>query len=137
MRGASVPRGAVAIKLFATKLGPSARRCYYFGMSAAVVPSELLDPVVAYFQPRRVILFGSVARGDAGPDSDIDLLVIVDDDTPPEKITIRAGRESRRPYREPADVIPMREDTWRRFSRVAGTLPYAASTEGIVVYERE
>jgi predicted nucleotidyltransferase len=106
-------------------------------MTTALVPPELLDPVVAFFQPRRVILFGSVARGDAGPDSDIDLLVVVDDDTPAEKITIRAGRKSRRPYREPADVIPVREDTWRRFSHVAGTLPYAARTEGIVVYERE
>jgi predicted nucleotidyltransferase len=105
-------------------------------MSATLVPPELLNPVVAYFRPRRVILFGSVARGEAGPDSDIDLLVVVDDDTPPEKVTIRAGRESRRPYRQPADVIPVREDTWRRFSRVVGTLLYAARTEGIVVYER-
>jgi predicted nucleotidyltransferase len=31
---------------------------------------------------RRVILFGYTARGKAGPDSDIDLLVVVDDDTP-------------------------------------------------------
>jgi hypothetical protein len=106
-------------------------------MNAALVPAELLDPVVAYFRPRRVILFGSVARGDAGPDSDIDLLVVVDDDTPPEKVTIRAGRESRRTYREPADVIPIRERTWRRFSGVTGTLPFAASTEGIVIYERD
>jgi len=105
-------------------------------MSAALVPPELLDPVLAYFRPRRVILFGSVARGEAGPDSDIDLLVVVDDDTPAEKVTIKAGRESRRPYRLPADVIPVREEIWRRFSRVVGTLPYAARTEGIVVYER-
>ena len=105
-------------------------------MSATLVPPELLDPVVAYFRPRRVILFGSAARGEAGADSDIDLLVVVDDDTPAEKVTIKAGRESRRPYRLPADVIPVREDTWRRFSRVVGTLPYAARTEGIVVYER-
>jgi len=105
-------------------------------MSAALVPPELLDPVLAYFRPRRVTLFGSAARGDAGPDSDIDLLVVVDDDTPAEKVTIKAGRESRRPYRLPADVIPVREETWRRFSQVVGTLPYAARTEGIVVYER-
>jgi hypothetical protein len=105
-------------------------------MSSALVPPELLDPVVAYFRPRCVILFGSAARGDARPDSDLDLLVVVDDDTPPEKVTIRAGREARRPYRQPADVIPVREETWRRFSRVVGTLPYAARTEGIVVYER-
>ena len=105
-------------------------------MSAQLIPAELLDPVVAYFRPRRIILFGSFARGDAGPDSDIDLLVIVDDDTPPEKVTVRAGREARRPYRQPADVIPVRESIYRRFSRIVGTLPYAASTEGVVVYER-
>lgn len=105
-------------------------------MSARLIPAELLDPVVAYFRPRRVILFGSLARGEAGPDSDIDLLVVVDDDTPAEKVTVRAGREARRPYRQPADVVPVRESTYRRFSRIVGTLPYAASTEGVVVYER-
>jgi predicted nucleotidyltransferase len=105
-------------------------------VSSPSVPAELLDPVVAYFRPRRVILFGSAARGEAGPDSDIDLLVVVDDDTPSEKITIRAGREARRPYRSPADVIPVRETTFRRFSQIVGTLPYAARTEGVVVYER-
>jgi len=105
-------------------------------MPHPLVPPELLDPVVAYFQPRRVILFGSIARGDATEDSDIDLLVVVDDDTPAEKVTIKAGRESRRPYRQPADVIPVREDTYRRFSHIVGTLPHAARTEGVVVYQR-
>ena len=42
-------------------------------LAQPLVPLELLDPVVAYFHPRRVILFGSMARCDAGPDSDIDL----------------------------------------------------------------
>jgi predicted nucleotidyltransferase len=96
----------------------------------------LLDSVVAYFSPLRVILFGSAARGDAGPDSDIDLLVVVDDDTPPDKVTVRAGREARHSYRQPADVIPVRDSTYRRFSLIVGTLPYAARTEGVVVYER-
>jgi hypothetical protein len=105
-------------------------------MSTALVPPELLDPVVAYFQPRRVIFFGSAARGEAGPDSDIDLLVIVDDDTPAEKLTLKAGYESRRSYGNPTDVIPCREQTYRRKCQIVGTLPYAARTEGIVVYER-
>jgi predicted nucleotidyltransferase len=83
-----------------------------------------------------MILFGSAARGDGGPDSDIDLLVVVDDDTPADKVTVRAGREARGPYRQPADVIPVRESTHRRFSRIVGTLSYAASTEGVVMYER-
>jgi hypothetical protein len=38
--------------------------------------------VVEYFKPQRVILFGSRARGEATRDSDIDLLVVVDDDSP-------------------------------------------------------
>ncbi len=105
-------------------------------MPKPLVPPELLDPVVAYFQPRRVILFGSAARGEAGPDSDIDLLVVLDDDAPKEKLTYRAGMKARRPYKNPADVIPCREDTYRRFSRIVGTLPYVARTEGVVVYER-
>ena len=105
-------------------------------MGKPLVPSELLDRVVAYFQPRRVILFGSTARGEAGPDSDIDLLVVVDDETPDDKVTIRAGFESRRGYNDPADVFPVREATFQRKCRIAGTLSRAATLEGIVVYQR-
>jgi hypothetical protein len=105
-------------------------------VTALLVPPELLDPVVSYFRPLRVVLFGSRARGEAGPDSDIDLLVIVDDDTPAEKVTIMAGFEARRSYHGAADVIPVREAAFRRKSRIAGTLPRAATLEGIVVYER-
>ena len=100
------------------------------------VPPELLAPVVAYFNPRRVILFGSHARGDARPDSDIDLLVVVDDDTPAEKVTLRAGAASRHGYHSPVDVIPVREATFQRKARIPGTLSRAAAREGIVVYER-
>ena len=106
-------------------------------MVRPTVPPELLKPVVAFFNPRRVILFGSTARGDTGTDSDIDLLVIVDDDTPPEKLTFRAGYESRRSYRDgSADVIPCRDETFNVMSRIAGTLPYEAARDGIIVYER-
>lgn len=104
----------------------------------SMIPDDLLRPVVAYFNPRRVILFGSAARGEAGPDSDLDLLVIVDDDTPPEKLTARAGWEARRSYsRSPVDVIPCRERTYREEADIVGTLPYAAAREGVVVYERQ
>jgi uncharacterized protein len=105
-------------------------------MTTPLVPPELLDPVVAYFKPRRVILFGSRARGDHGPDSDIDLLVVVDDDTPAEKVTIKAGYESRRSYHHAADVFPVWEKTFQRNARIAGTLSRAATLDGVVVYER-
>jgi uncharacterized protein len=103
---------------------------------APLVPAVLLDSVVAYFNPRQVIVFGSVARGDAGPHSDIDLLVIVDDDTPAEKVTLKAGYESRKSYHAPADVIPVREKTFRQNARIAGTLSRAAVLDGVVVYDR-
>jgi HEPN domain-containing protein len=89
--------------------------------------------VVDYFKPQRVILFGSRARGDATRDSDIDLLVIVDDDTPPEKLTWRAGYEAHRTNRA-ADVFPMRAETFERNRGIANTLAAEADADGIVVY---
>jgi len=44
--------------------------------SQAVI-DELIQRVVAAAHPLRIILFGSAARGDMRPDSDIDLLVVM------------------------------------------------------------
>jgi Nucleotidyltransferase domain len=103
---------------------------------APLVPAARLDPVVASFNPRHVIVFGSVARGEAGPDSDIDLLVIVDDDTRAEKVTPKAGYESRKSYHAPADVIPVRERIFRQNAQIAGTLSRAIVLDGVIVYGR-
>lgn len=37
---------------------------------------QMLKKLVAEYAPQKVILFGSYARGEPGPDSDIDLLII-------------------------------------------------------------
>jgi predicted nucleotidyltransferase len=100
------------------------------------VPPELLDPVIAYFHPRRVILFGSNARGDAGPESDIDLMVIIDDDAPPELRTLEAGWESRKGYHGSVDIIPCRESVFQKKRNIVGTLSFDASREGVIIYER-
>jgi HEPN domain-containing protein len=102
-------------------------------MTKPRVPRELLQPVIDYFRPQRVILFGSRARGEAGPDSDIDLLVVVDDDTPPEKLTWQAGHAAHR-YPRAADVFPMAAEDFERDRAVAGTLAAEADADGIVVY---
>jgi uncharacterized protein len=73
-----------------------------------LVPPELLGSVVAYFRPQRIILFGSAARGEAGPESDLDLVVVLDDDVPSEKLTARAVAEARAGYHAPVDIIPCR-----------------------------
>ena len=43
------------------------------------------------YRPEHILLFGSIARGEAGPDSDYDLMVVVPDDAPPEQQSSRAG----------------------------------------------
>ena len=62
--------------------------------SMAAVPRPLLDAIVRRFDPVEVILFGSRARGDDGPDSDWDLLVVLDDDAPAEDLRLRAAYEA-------------------------------------------
>src|SRR3989304_2373412 len=47
--------------------------------------AEIVRRLVEAYQPERIYLFGSMARGDAGPDSDYDLMVVVPDDAPPER----------------------------------------------------
>jgi predicted nucleotidyltransferase len=105
-------------------------------MTAPLVAPELLDRVVAYFHPRRIILFGSQARGDAGPDSDIDLLVVLDDDAPPELRTLRAGWESRRDYARAMDVITVRESVLKARARAIGSFAHIVLRDGVTVYER-
>ena len=102
-----------------------------------VVSRELLDRVVAYFHPVRVLMFGSRARGQATTDSDTDLLVILDDDAPAHHATLRAGWESRRGYNEPADVVPVRRSVYERRVKIVGTLAYEVSQDGVLVYERD
>lgn len=103
-------------------------------MAKRLVPAALLDPVVAYFRPQRVILFGSRARGEAGPDSDIDLLVVLGDEAPPEKLTSQAGEEARRTYRRAADVFAMSAARFESERAIVGTIAAEADADGIVVY---
>ena len=42
---------------------------------------EIVRRIVEVANPLRVILFGSKARGESGPESDIDLLIVVQDGT--------------------------------------------------------
>jgi hypothetical protein len=43
---------------------------------------EVVRRLVEVYHPLRIYLFGSAARGDAGPDSDYDIMVVVPDDAP-------------------------------------------------------
>src|SRR6185437_2128287 len=106
-------------------------------VSAHPVPRELLDSIVAHFNPQRVILFGSMARGDARPDSDIDLLVVVDDDAPQEMMSGTSVAKSRAGYRGAADILPYRASVFRTRAQARASLAATVLREGVTLYERE
>ena len=45
--------------------------------------AEITRRLVDYYHPERIYLFGSAARGDGGPDSDLDFCVVLPDEAPP------------------------------------------------------
>lgn len=47
--------------------------------------AAIVERLVEAYRPERVYLFGSKARGDHGPDSDFDLLLVVPDDASEER----------------------------------------------------
>ena len=67
--------------------------------------AEIVHRLVAAYQPESIYLFGSVARGDAGPDSDYDLLVVVPDDAPPRRRRSRLAYEALRGTGTAAGVL--------------------------------
>jgi predicted nucleotidyltransferase len=100
------------------------------------LPTGLLRNIIARLDPRRIVLFGSHATGTAHPDSDWDLLIVVDDDVPAERISWRAMHELRRGIDAAVDLIPCRESSFRDRVDVVGSLPWTVAGEGVVVYER-
>src|SRR5712692_1869756 len=59
---------------------------------------EIVRRLAEVYQPERIYLFGSKARGDDGPHSDYDVLVIIPDEAPPER------RQDRFAYKELWDL---------------------------------
>lgn len=54
---------------------------------------ELVRRIVEAVHPLRIILFGSAARGEMGPDSDVDVLVVMPEGTPQRPTGMRLHRE--------------------------------------------
>ena len=103
----------------------------------AALPEGLLQRVVAHIDPIRIFVFGSRARGLTHPDSDWDLLLVVDDDIAPERIDWRGLHEARRGIDGAIDLIPCRESKYLRREKIIGSLPWIAASEGVLVYERQ
>jgi predicted nucleotidyltransferase len=96
---------------------------------------RMVQRIVKEFHPEKIILFGSQARGDAGPDSDVDLLVImpVQGSVVEKRLEVRAALFS---IPVPLDVVVTSPDEFAWRKDVVGTIEWPASKEGRVLYSR-
>jgi predicted nucleotidyltransferase len=96
----------------------------------------LLARIEAQYHPEQVWLFGSRARGDAGPWSDWDLFVIVPDDTRDEELDLLFLWQLKRGCGVPADVIACRASEFRAACDTVNTLSYVVANEGVRIDDR-
>ncbi len=83
-----------------------------------------------------IILFGSQARGDARPDSDLDFLVVLPQPPRSTREEMVALSDLLRPLRVWADVLVLSAQRFRESAAVPGTLAHTVAQEGKVLYGR-
>lgn len=94
---------------------------------------EIVRRLVAEARPKRIILFGSHGRGDAGPDSDLDILVIQDQIQSRYQESVKL-RQILKGIPAPMDILVVSEAEYEARSQVRSTVYYWARTEGILLY---
>jgi len=98
--------------------------------------AEVVRRIVEVAQPDKIILFGSAARGEMGPDSDLDLLVIKSE-------PVHRGRLTENVYinllgvGQAVDVVVVTPEDVERYRDAFCLIIEPALREGKVIYERE
>ena len=102
------------------------------------VPAQMermVRRIVRRFHPEQIILFGSQARGEAGPDSDVDLLVIMDfEGSKLDKMVELQGAAD--DCAVPVDILVTTPEAFAWRKDVVGTVEWPAAREGKVLYSR-
>ena len=97
--------------------------------------AEITRRLVDYCHPDRIYLFGSAARGDGGPDSDLDFCVVLPDDAPP-SLYLPGVHRSLWDVGIAADVVRWpASDFDLRAAHVKSSLPATILREGKVLYD--
>ena len=95
----------------------------------------MVDRIVERFDPEKIILFGSHARGDAGPDSDVDLLVVMPVTGSKRDKMIEIGVALHDIALSKDIIVTTPEDfEWRK--EIVGTIERPAVREGKLLYAR-
>ena len=95
----------------------------------------MVDRIVRQFDPDRIILFGSHARGDAGPDSDVDLLIVMPVEGSRREMAVEIG-VALHDVHVAKDLIVTRPEDFEWRKEVVGTIERPAWREGKVLYDR-
>lgn len=103
-----------------------------------MVDQETIEKAVEVLRqaanPRKIILFGSYARGDAGDDSDVDFLVVEEQVENVDAEMVRL-MDALGPLLIPAEVLVVAVTDFERWSRAPGSVFCEAAEEGKVVYD--
>lgn len=95
----------------------------------------MLERIIRQFDPVRIILFGSRARGEARPDSDVDLLVVLPE-APDRRQAAVAIMSSLRDLPVSKDIVVSTLAHLAQYGQVNGLVYKAALGEGQIIYER-
>ncbi|MCY4109314.1 MAG: nucleotidyltransferase domain-containing protein [Chloroflexi bacterium] len=94
---------------------------------------DIVQRIVAAAQPEKIILFGSAARGEMGPNSDVDLLVVKDTDDA-RGLAVRIYRHLRG-VRVAVDAVVVKPANVERYKDSHALVIKPALREGTVVYD--
>lgn len=98
--------------------------------------SEIVRRIRSVSNPRKIVLFGSRARGDYRPDSDIDLLVIEDSDMPRHRRPVRLyAALADLPLDVETEVVVYTPAEVEQWSGASAAFVTTALREGKVLYE--
>ena len=95
---------------------------------------EIVDCLVGVYRPERAYLFGSKARGEAGPDSDYDILLVMPDDSPPEMLSPVAGYDALWNLKTAVDIVISTRKDFENRLHLKASLPATVCREGRLLY---
>ena len=105
-------------------------------MSRDETIQELVRRVAEFYRPERIYLFGSAARGEDGPDSDMDLCVVLPDDAPESLYRDRSIHRRLWGLQAAVDVVRLaNSDFDARAAHVVASLPATVVREGRLLYD--